>query len=66
MAATRNAARALDLRDRGIAAPGMLADLVILRLENYKQIPYFIGHDIIRYVIKRGEVVHEAAGLCQD
>lgn len=66
VAATRNAARALDLRDRGIAAPGMLADLVILRLENYKQIPYFIGHDIIRYVIKRGEVVHEAAGLCQD
>jgi imidazolonepropionase len=66
VAATRNGAWALDLRDRGMIIPGALADLVILNLENYKQIPYLIGHDLVRYVIKRGEVVHEAADLCQD
>ncbi|MFQ6117118.1 MAG: imidazolonepropionase, partial [Candidatus Bipolaricaulia bacterium] len=63
IAATRNAAWALDRRDRGLIAPGALADLLVLALENYKQIPYFIGHDLVRCVIKRGEVVHEAAGL---
>ncbi len=64
VAATRNAAWALDLRDRGMITPGMAADLVVLEVEGYKQIPYFIGHDLVRYVIKRGEVVHEAPGLC--
>lgn len=63
VAATRNAAWALDLHDRGVTAPGMVADLVILELENYQQIPYFIGHELVRYVIKRGEVAHEALGL---
>ncbi len=63
VAATRNAARALDLHDRGMIAPGMAADLLILEAENYRQIPYFIGHALVRYVIKRGEVVHEASGL---
>ena len=59
VAATRNAAWALDRRDRGVLAPGMLADLVVLELEDYKQIPYFVGHepDHIRWVIKRGRVV---------
>jgi imidazolonepropionase len=64
VAATRNAAWALDLHDRGVIAPGMLADLVILQLENYRQIPYFIGLDLVRYVLKRGEVVFENQGLC--
>ncbi len=59
IAATRNAAWALDRHDRGMLAPGMLADLVVLKLENYKQLAYFIGHepDTVRYVVKRGEVV---------
>ena len=66
IAATRNAAWALDYHDRGVIAPEMLADLVVLDLENYRQIPYFIGHDIIRFVIKRGEIVFENQGLRQD
>jgi len=63
IAATRNGAWALDRHDRGLIAPGMQADLIVLDLENYKQIPYFIGHELVQYVIKQGEVVHEAAGL---
>jgi len=66
IAATRNAAWALDHHDRGLIAPAMLADLVVLDLENYRQIPYLIGHDIIRFVIKRGEIVFENQGLRQD
>lgn len=68
IAATRNAAWALDLHDRGLIAPGLLADLVILDIDNYRQIPYFIGHDLVKYVLKRGEVVYARAdpGLCQD
>ncbi|MGQ9733442.1 MAG: imidazolonepropionase [Candidatus Bipolaricaulia bacterium] len=64
LAATRNAAWALDRHDRGLLAPGMLADLVILALGNYRQIPYFIGHDLVRYVLKRGEVVYANPRLC--
>lgn len=64
LAATRNGAWALDLKDRGLIAPGMLADLVILALDNYRQIPYFIGHDLVRYVLKRGEVVYANPRLC--
>jgi imidazolonepropionase len=66
IAATRNGAWALGLQDRGVIAPGMLADLVILDLDNYKQIPYFIGHDRVKYVLKRGEVVYAHPSLCQD
>jgi imidazolonepropionase len=68
IAATRNAARALALEDRGVIAPGKLADLVVLDLKSYRQISYFLGHDLVKYVLKRGEVVYARAhpGLCQD
>ena len=58
IASTCNAAWALDLHDRGVIVPGMLADLVVLDLENYRQIPYFLGHELVRWVLKRGEVVY--------
>ncbi len=64
LAATRNGAWALDLKDRGMIAPGLLADLVVLDLGNYRQIPYFLGHDLVKYVLKRGEVVYANPHLC--
>lgn len=63
-AATLNAAAALRRAHiAGSLEPGKRADLVILDLENYKQIPYFIGHEgeFVRTVICGGKVVYENA-----
>jgi imidazolonepropionase len=59
-AATLNAAAALDRANViGSLEPGKRADLVVHHLDNYKQIPYFFGHDRVRAVIAAGRVVYE-------
>lgn len=61
-AATLNAAAALRRAHiSGSIEPGKRADLVVLDLDNYKQIPYFIGHEgrFVRAVIIRGTIVYE-------
>jgi imidazolonepropionase len=61
-AATLNAAAALRRADSmGSLEPGKRADLVILDLENYRQIPYFSGHEgrFVRAVIAAGQMVYE-------
>lgn len=58
--ATLNAACAVDRGDsRGSIEVGKLADLVILTLNNYKQIPYFFGHHYVKQVIKKSHKVVE-------
>jgi imidazolonepropionase len=65
-AATLNAAAALKRDDSiGSIEVGKKGDILVLELENYKQIPYFIGHNFIKYVIKNGKVVHQDFGLCK-
>jgi imidazolonepropionase len=59
-ACTLNAAAALDRSGSiGSLEPGKRADLVLLALENYKQIPYFVGHNIVNTVVASGKVVHK-------
>lgn len=59
-AATLNAACALDLAEEiGSLEEGKAADLVVLELDTYRQIPYFFGHNPVRLVISGGKVVHE-------
>jgi imidazolonepropionase len=59
-AATLNAAAALDRADQlGSLEIGKKADVTILELDNYRQIPYFIGHDFVRTVLKAGRVIYE-------
>lgn len=59
-AATLNAACALDLAEEiGSLEEGKAADLVVLELDTYRQIPYFFGHNPVRLVIAGGKVVHE-------
>ncbi len=61
-AATLNAAAAVRRAHiTGSLEPGKRADLVVLDLENYKQIPYFIGHEgrFVRAVICQGRLVYE-------
>ncbi len=55
---TRAAARALRLEDRGTLAAGLRADLTILGVEDYWQIPYFPGRRPIDGVVKAGELVY--------
>ena len=63
-AVTINAAHALGLGDdRGAIEAGRLADLVIWRVPTHRQIPYWVGADLVAAVVKRGRVVldHGAA-----
>ncbi|MEM4413511.1 MAG: imidazolonepropionase [Candidatus Caldarchaeum sp.] len=61
-AATLNAAAALRRAHiTGSIEPGKRADLLVLDLDNYKQIPYFIGHEgrFVRAVICQGQVIYK-------
>jgi imidazolonepropionase len=57
-AATINAAYAVGLGDRvGSLEPGKLADLLVLDTDDYRALGYRFGTNLVRTVIKRGEVV---------
>ncbi len=59
-AATLNAACALDLAEEvGSLEEGKAADLLIVDLATYRQIPYFFGHNPVALVMQGGKVVYE-------
>jgi imidazolonepropionase len=59
-AVTINAARAVGLEEEiGSLEPGKNADVVVWRVPNSAQIPYWPAADLARTVIKRGRVVLE-------
>jgi imidazolonepropionase len=60
-AITRNGAAALGLADRaGFLAPGARADLVVIDAPSYVHLPYRLGTNLVRTVIRHGAVVvHE-------
>jgi imidazolonepropionase len=60
-AITRNGAAALGLSDRaGTLAPGRRADLVVLDAPSYVHLPYRLGTNLVRTVVRHGTVVvHE-------
>jgi imidazolonepropionase len=51
---TRHAARALGLQDRGMLAPGLLADLAFWEVERPAELAYWIGGEPLRRVVKAG------------
>jgi len=54
-AATLNAAYAISLGTRiGSLSPGKIADIVIWNAEDYREIPYWFGKNLVRQVIKNG------------
>ncbi|MBI6546327.1 MAG: imidazolonepropionase [Cyanobacteria bacterium NC_groundwater_1444_Ag_S-0.65um_54_12] len=58
VAATANAAAACGLGDRlGRLAPGYQADMVLWEGTDYREIAYYIGANLARVVIKKGQVV---------
>lgn len=56
-AGTRGGALALGLHDRGLIAPGMLADLIILDAPTYEHLAYRPDGDLVAQVIKRGRAL---------
>jgi len=56
-AATKMAAKALNLTDRGTLEVGKIADIQIWDVPNYKYVAYELGTNIVETVIKRGRVV---------
>lgn len=60
-AATLNAAHALGLGSRiGSIEPGKQADLLILELDHYEQLPYFFGTNHVKEVLKKGKTVYSS------
>lgn len=58
-AATINAAAALQLENRvGAIEPGMQADLLILSVDDYRQLGYRFGTNLVATVLKRGRPYH--------
>jgi imidazolonepropionase len=59
--ATINAAVSLGRSERlGSLAVGKQADLVVFGVKHYRQIPYYVGANLVETVIIRGEIVYEA------
>lgn len=59
VAATINGAHAVSRAHRiGSLEPGKQADLVLWDADDYRMIPYHMGVNLARTVIKRGQVVH--------
>jgi imidazolonepropionase len=58
VAATLNAAFAIERgHEVGSLAPGYQADLLILDVDDYRQLGYRFGTNLVRTVVKRGRVV---------
>jgi imidazolonepropionase len=56
--ATINAAHAVGLADRvGSLEPGKSADALILDVEDFRHIPFYVGRDIVDLVVKSGTPV---------
>jgi imidazolonepropionase len=59
-AATINGAHALGRASRlGSLETGKQADLCIMDVEDYRQIPYFFGMNHCRMAIKKGKIVYQ-------
>ncbi|MGH9788982.1 MAG: imidazolonepropionase [Candidatus Acidiferrales bacterium] len=62
-AATINGAHTLGRADRlGSLETGKQADLCGFELCDYREIPYYFGVNRCRWTLKKGQVIHDAAG----
>jgi imidazolonepropionase len=59
-ACTRSAAQLLGLDDRGVLAPGMRADLILLRHRDERLLGYELGGNPVQTVMVAGQVVFQS------
>ena len=57
VAATANAAAALGRRDRGRLAPGCRADFLVLDADDWRELVYALGRNVVAQVVVGGQVV---------
>ncbi|MHC1782331.1 MAG: amidohydrolase family protein [Anaerolineaceae bacterium] len=57
LSATRHAARAVGLDDRGSLEPGMLADIQVWDLPSFEDLNYRLGNNAVSMVVKRGRII---------
>ena len=58
IASTINSAAAIEKEKVvGSLENGKQADIIILDLDNYKQIPYYFGTNLIKNVVKNGIII---------
>jgi imidazolonepropionase len=63
-AATINGAHALQMADRvGSLEPGKQADLIILNVSDFREVPYYFGGNAVFMTIKQGRVLYREAEL---
>ena len=58
--ATREAARALGLKDRGVLAPGLRADFALWRISRPAELCYALGANPLAAVVRGGRLRHAA------
>jgi imidazolonepropionase len=56
-AMTVNAAHVLGLRDRGMLAPGLRADVVLVDAPDWRHLAYHLAGDVVHSVVREGRVV---------
>jgi imidazolonepropionase len=66
-AVTTAAAKALGRRDgTGVIGPGSPADLVVFGCRDYREVPYRLGVNLVRTVVKGGKVVVAEGRLVRE
>lgn len=64
-AATVNGACALGLGERlGVLEPGRQADLAVMDVHDWREIPYYFATNMVCGVIKKGAIIHEVNTVC--
>jgi imidazolonepropionase len=66
VAATRNAAHAAGLSDRGALVPGARADFQIVDLPGVRHLPYQVGPSHVAAVVARGRIAVEASRIIRS
>ncbi len=57
IASTYNSAVAIEMENQvGSLEKGKQADIIILDIENYKEIPYYFGTNLVKQIVKKGKI----------